>query len=150
LNFLRRGVTIACLKEEGKVDSERQRLRRVVMGVRRESKQDLRNHVGIMSREQEESGEERIRFLTSSGVVGENVHRRGGATSGVMCGEGRTEIIEERNLEILSEKRLRKASGSSESDKEEGSLGLEERLRREFKVAQSLRGFLLLVEICLR
>ena len=61
MNFLRRGVTIACLKGEGKVDSERQRLRRVVIGGRREFKQDLRSQVEIVSRKQE-SDEDRIRF----------------------------------------------------------------------------------------
>ena len=67
-----------------------------------------------------------------------------------MCGEESEDEIAERSLMILSEKVLRKASGSSESGIEEGSLQSEERLRREFKEAQSLRGLLMLDEICLR
>ena len=56
---------MACLKEEGKVASEMQRLRRVVIGRRRESRHCLRRKVGRISREQMELEEERIRFRTS-------------------------------------------------------------------------------------
>jgi hypothetical protein len=143
-------MTIACLKGEGKVDSERQRLRSAVIGCKRESKHDLRSQEGMMSREQEESGEARIRFLTSAGVVGEKLESTGGGASGGMCGEESEDEIAERSLVSLSEKVLRKAIGRSESGIEEGSLEGEERLRREFKEAQSLRGLLMLDEICLR
>ena len=47
-------------------------------------------------------------------------------------------------------KRLRNAVGRSQKGIEDGSLGSEERLRREFKEAQSLRGLLMLEEICVR
>jgi hypothetical protein len=97
LNFLRRGVIKACLKGDGKVDSERQRLRSVVIGGRRESKQDLRSQVGIISSAQEELDDERIRDLTSSAVVGEKLERIGGARSGAMCGDERDEDIVERS-----------------------------------------------------
>ena len=56
LNFLRSGVTLACLKIVGKVDSVKQRFRSVVIGGRRASRQDLRSQVGIISREYEELG----------------------------------------------------------------------------------------------
>ena len=84
MNFLRSGVTLACLKIVGKVDSDKQRFRSVVIGGRRASRQDLRSQVGIISREQEELGEERMRDLTSSTVVGAKPDKRGGATSGAM------------------------------------------------------------------
>ena len=56
----------------------------------------------------------------------------------------------DRSLVILSLKSLRKASGRSESAKEEGNLDSVERLRREFKVHHSFRGFLIWLEISLR
>ena len=84
MNFLRRGVTLACLKIEGKVDSVKQRFKSIVIGGKRASRQDFRSQVGMMSREQEELGEERMRDLTSSSVVGAKLDKRGGATSGAM------------------------------------------------------------------
>ena len=73
---------MACLKEEGKVASEMQRLRRVVIGRRRESRHCLRRKVGRISRGQVELDEERIRFRTSSGVVEVRRFKVGGGTSG--------------------------------------------------------------------
>ena len=143
-------MTKACLKEDGKVDSERQRLRSVVIGSSRESKQDLRSQVGIISSGQEELDEERMSDLTSSAEVREKQFRIGGGRSGVICGEERDDDMLVRSLVILSEKRLRKAEGRSDGGIEEGSLGSEERLSRLFKEAQSLRGLLILEEICLR
>ena len=49
------GVTIACLRVEGKESSESARLTRCVMGCRNILMLALRNLVGIMSKEQVES-----------------------------------------------------------------------------------------------
>ena len=68
--FFRSGVTIACLKSEGKVPSVRDRLIRCAMGCVKESMQDFNNLVGIRSREQEELEEPRIIVRTSCSVTG--------------------------------------------------------------------------------
>lgn len=73
---------MACLKEEGKVLLERQRLRRVVIGGRRESMQDFTRKVGTRSREEVELFADRISFRTSDCVVGEKVVRSGGGEDG--------------------------------------------------------------------
>lgn len=112
LNFLSRGVTMACFRSVGKVDPSRQRLRNVVIGGKRASKQDLRRKVGMMSSEQEEPGEERMILLTSSIVVGAKFVKMGGGAGGEMCGVERIGFKDERSLLILPLKRLRKAEGS--------------------------------------
>ena len=86
LDFLIRGVTIACLKEEGKVDSAMHRFMRVVIGGSKASMQDLRSLVGNMSSEQVASVLERISFLTSSSETGAKLVRGGGGNVGWMCG----------------------------------------------------------------
>ena len=63
------GLIRAVLKQSGKVDSSKQRLIKVVRGVKRESRQDLRTEVGIKSSEQVASDEAMIADLTSSVVV---------------------------------------------------------------------------------
>jgi hypothetical protein len=63
--FFNRGFTRAVLKEEGKVPSASERLMSVVIGKRRESRQDLRSMVGMRSRVQVEFEENRIAFRTS-------------------------------------------------------------------------------------
>lgn len=70
LCFLRRGRTDADLKESGKMPSERARLMMLVMGRRRESRQDLSRNVGIMSRAQEALEDLRIAVFTSSVLAG--------------------------------------------------------------------------------
>jgi hypothetical protein len=60
---------MAVLKGDGKVDSSKQRLMRVVIGCARESRQDLRTRVGIKSRLQVASDDARIASLTSSVVA---------------------------------------------------------------------------------
>ena len=77
-------MTIADLNSLGKMDSEMERLMRVVIGRRRESRHDLRRRVGIRSREQVASEEDSMAVRTSSIVAGENVEREGGGE-----GEGR-------------------------------------------------------------
>ena len=62
------------------MDSERERLMRVVMGWSKESRHDFSNLVGRMSREQVESLDDRIIILTSSGVAGVKLIKGGGKT----------------------------------------------------------------------
>ena len=78
LYFLRRGQTEADLKESGKRPSERARLIMLVMGSKRESRQDLIRKVGMISRAQEALEDLRIAALTSSMFAGEKDERRGG------------------------------------------------------------------------
>ena len=87
LYFLRRGRTEADLKESGKRPSERARLIMLVMGSKRESRQDLIRKVGMISRAQEALEDLRIATLTSSLLAGEKDERQGGTTGGVVCGE---------------------------------------------------------------
>ena len=54
----------------------------VVMGSKRESRQDLRRKVGMISRQQEALEDLRIAIFTSSGVAGENDEREGGTNGG--------------------------------------------------------------------
>ena len=75
---------MADLNSSGKIDSEMERLIRVVMGRRKASRHDLRRDVGIRSREQVASEEDSMADRTSSIVAGENVEREGGGE-----GEGR-------------------------------------------------------------
>ena len=108
------------LKSRWKSRFRKQRLRSVVIGSSRESKQDLRSQVGIIPRGQEEWDEERMRGQeewdeermreqTSSAEVREKLFRIGGVRSGVIWGEERYDDLLESSLVILSEKRLRKA-----------------------------------------
>jgi hypothetical protein len=78
LCFLRRGVTAAVLKESGKVPSEMAKLMMVVIGGSKESRQDLRRKVGMMSSEDEAEEDERIAFLTSWRSAGGKVEQAGG------------------------------------------------------------------------
>jgi len=75
LCFLRRGRTEADLKESGKIPSERARLIILVIGSRRESRQDLSRKVGMISRSQEAFDDLRIAILTSSVDAGEKDER---------------------------------------------------------------------------
>lgn len=76
--FLRRGVTEAILKESGKVPSEMAKLMMVVIGANKESRQDLRRKVGMMSSEDEAEEDERIAFLTSWRSAGGKDEQAGG------------------------------------------------------------------------
>jgi hypothetical protein len=73
---------MACLYDEGKEPSAKQRLTSVVIGIKRASRQDLSKVVGIISSEHVESEEFKIAFLTSSGVAGERQLSRGGGVCG--------------------------------------------------------------------
>ena len=83
-DFLRSGVITAVLNGAGKVDSDRQRFRRVVIGGSNASRQDLRSLVGRISRGQVESVEERMIFFTSPTVAREKLCKDGGGTVGGM------------------------------------------------------------------
>ena len=80
--FLWRGVTTACLKGRGKVDSEMERFMRVKRLKTRTSRHDLRRTVGIKSREQVALEEEKIADRTSAMVAGRKDERRGGGALG--------------------------------------------------------------------
>src|SRR6267154_1080016 len=69
---------MACLKGSGMVDSEMERLMRVVIGKMRTSRQDLRTAVGMKSREQVALEEDNIADRTSAVVAGRKDERRGG------------------------------------------------------------------------
>src|SRR5213083_935092 len=87
---------MAVLNSSGKMDSEIERLMRVVMGRRKASRHDLRRDVGIRSREQVASEEDSMADRTSSIVEGENVERQGRR-------EGEREVRSEG--EVLRERR---------------------------------------------
>ena len=87
LCFLRSGRTEADLKDWGKIPSESARLMMLVIGSRRESRQDLSRKVGMISRAQEEFEDLRIAVLTSSMLAVEKDERQGGTIGGVVCGE---------------------------------------------------------------
>ena len=58
------------MKELGKIPSERARLMMLVIGSRRESRQDLSRKVGMISSSQEALEDLRIAILTSSVLAG--------------------------------------------------------------------------------
>ena len=68
---MRRGVASACWKGSGNLFSERERLTRMVIGTRSESRQAFKRKVGITSREHEASEEAMIADLISFRVAGE-------------------------------------------------------------------------------
>ena len=84
---MRSGRTEADLKEWGTIPSKSARLMMLVIGSRRESRQDFRRNVGIISRAQEAFEDLRIAVLTSSMLAGEKDERQGGTICGVVCGE---------------------------------------------------------------
>ena len=75
------------MKDWGKIPSESARLMMLVIGSRRESRQDLSRNVGIISRAQEAFEDLRIAVLTSSMLAGEKGERQGGTIGGIVCGE---------------------------------------------------------------
>jgi len=132
------------LKDVGKVPSERERLIRVVIGARRESRQDSMSLVGMGSSRQVEFEDERMTRRTSSCDAGDRLSSGGGGNGGGGCktcvgteaGEGRTE----QSLVILSLKNLRKESARVEDEAAFGSVGGGFRERRLLNADQSLRG----------
>lgn len=71
------------MKQGGKVDSCKQRLIRVVIGVRRVSRHDLRTTVGMKSSEQVAVDDARMAARTSAVVVGVKCDSEGGDVGGV-------------------------------------------------------------------
>ena len=69
---------MAVLKAVGKNPSWRALFMMVVIGCRRDSRQDFSRKVGIESSEQLAFDEVKIMFLISSGVAGEKAVRLGG------------------------------------------------------------------------
>ena len=108
------------MKDVGKVPSVRERLIRVVIGARRESRQDLMSLVGMGSSGQVELEDERMTRRTSSCDAGDRLRSGGGGNGGGGCktcigteaGEGRTE----QSLVILSLKNLRKEAARVEEE----------------------------------
>ncbi len=76
--FFSNGETTACLKEDGKTPFESERLISWVMGTTRALIQDFSSLVGITSREQDESVEERIRLCISSREASSKFDSKGG------------------------------------------------------------------------
>ena len=69
---------MAFLKLCGKDPSDKAKLMILVMGSIKESRQDLRRKVGIISREQIAFDERRIAIRTSAGLAEEKVVKGGG------------------------------------------------------------------------
>src|SRR6267154_540543 len=69
---------MACLKGSGKVDSEMERLMRMVIGKMRTSRQDLRREVGMKSRDQVALEEDKRAERTSAVLAGRKDERSGG------------------------------------------------------------------------
>ena len=106
---------MADLNWSGKIPSDREWLMIVVIGKMRASRQDLRRWVGIESRVQVASEEERIAERTSSTAARENVDREGGGNGGGESGEQAALLVgfrEAQSLVILSPKNLRKEEAS--------------------------------------
>ena len=80
--FFRNGVTMACLKESGKVPVERHRLIRLVIGGRRTGRQDLRSLVGMESSVQVASEDDRMASETSAEEAGWKSRSGGGGERG--------------------------------------------------------------------
>src|SRR6185436_16716423 len=83
--FFSKGLTRAVLKQEGKVDSVRQRLISVVIGCNRVSRQDLRMTVGMKSSGQVASEEARIAPFISSLDASLKSESPGGGVGGMRC-----------------------------------------------------------------
>jgi hypothetical protein len=81
----------------------------LVMGRMRESRQDFKRDVGMMSKEQVEFEDLRMKFRISRGVARVNEKRVvggvGGGEYGSKCCETGKEAV---SLEIFSEKKVRK------------------------------------------
>lgn len=152
--FLRRGVTAAILKDSGKVPSEMAKLMMVVIGVSKESRQDLRRKVGMMSSEDEAEEDERMAFLTSWMSAGRKVEQAGGGGVEVkeekVCGKSVEETRVEESLQILSWKKLRNEEAIESAEGELGRTGGGRRERRVFSKGQSFLGWLVAAEIAER
>src|SRR6266516_4580234 len=94
----------------------------LVMGSFRESIQDLRRNVEIVSRKQVAFDEIKIALRTSSELAGENVVKDGGVEVGAMLGEElEFGARAEHSLTIFSLKNFRKEFANIEEDMDVGS-----------------------------
>ena len=115
----------------------------LVIGRIRESRQDLRRKVGIISREQVALDEIKIAFRTSLEVARENSAKTGGIEEGERWGEELTfGTRDEHSLIISSLKNLRKEAARVEEEMEVGSTDGEFRERRDWRVDHSFLGCL--------
>lgn len=141
--FFIRGVRTAFFIKLGKVDSVRDRFINVVIGTSKESRQAFRSCVGIESREQVALEEDKIADRTSSIVAGEKSVRMLGENGGGGCSE-LSELQNGGNFEhstvILSLKKFRKDSTSTDGDKQVGRTGEVLRFNNEFRVDHSFLG----------
>src|SRR6267154_4099457 len=87
--FLVKGSENGMFEGMRKVDSEMERLMRVVIGKMRTSRQDLRREVGMKSREQVALEEDKIAERTSAVVAGRKEKGKKGGGGGGGVGGGR-------------------------------------------------------------
>jgi hypothetical protein len=130
------------LNEAGKEPSVIERLIKVVIGMRRASRQDLRSLVGIKSEAQDESEEFIMAVRTSSEVAKEKVGKGGTGKDGRILGMDNEHDGGnfEQSVEILSSKNLRKEAARMDGEECDGREDGILRDRRELSVDQSLRG----------
>jgi|SRR5580698_7077515 hypothetical protein len=120
----------------------------VVIGGRRESRQDLSRKVGMISREHEELEDRDMAERTSSGVAGRKSERTGGGGLGGASGTGAVELWKAADsLVILPLKNSRKDDARLDVELPAGKVLGEERERRASKHDQSFLGWLVQVEI---
>ena len=110
--FLSNGLTIECLKDDGKVPEVSDMLTILVMVGKRTGRHFLRSQVGMGSRSHCLFGESNMSLRISSSEAGVNEEKSGGGDGG--CGWcGSEEVVGEkarRSFSILSEKNDAKES----------------------------------------
>ena len=115
----------------------------LVIGRIRESRQDLRRKVGIISREQVAFDEIKIALRTSLEVARENSSKAGGIEGGGKWGDKFVfGTKDEQSLIISSLKNFRKEVAKIEEEIEVGSTEGGLRERRDWRVDHSFLGFL--------
>ena len=113
-----------------------------VIGRIRESRQDLRRKVGIISREQVAFDDIKIAFLTSLEVARENSAKTGGIEEGGKWGEDLTSgTKDEQSFIIFSLKNFRKEVAKVEEEIEVGSTDGGLRERRDWRVDHNFKVF---------
>ena len=115
----------------------------LVIGRIRESRQDLRRKVGIISKEQVAFDEIKIALRTSLEVARENSSKAGGIEGGGKWGDKFVfGTKDEQSLIIFSLKNLRKEAARVEEEMEVGSTDGEFRERSDWRVDHSFLGCL--------
>lgn len=120
--FLRRGETIECLKDDGKLPEDSERLTIRVMVGRRTGRHFLRSQVGIGSRSHCLFGDIFMSLRISTSVAGVNEEKSGGRDGGGgKCGLVVLDGVKaRRSLSILSVKKDANESGRDLVGEEEG------------------------------